>query len=516
MSTQSADQATTGRNEPGDPSLVDGPITLAVFAPFRNDDTLSRYTTLDPVLPDLERHELVRSLQAVSIQGVHVVALVDRTVEPFSWLIEIPAGRPYDMVAHALGKQVRMDTPQALADLLRRAMSVDAKAQVVLCMEGHGAGYLPELNPIGLVEQDLADLDPLSPGGVVRWQPPSLAIGAEDQPILPVRYPPTGGPPAWENNQGLLSTWALGQGLAIATGSGEACGRKVSVIHFNNCFNMSVELLATVAPHAYFATGYMNYNFFTGGASYADVFARLKAEPDAHASDLARLFALGNQAKLKEIKGHPTTGSAVALRRMPGIVQALYCFSTALTQDAQNAAGRAAIQEAIEKAQQYDTGSGWDLEVPDQITDLRSLAEFVSKSQALSAAAVAAAKDLFQALDCIKVYGDKGEPLFLSDQTPPISWDFECAPLAMNIFCPDPSRVGLWDPRSPYYLLPPIAALPNVIEFLRPFDGKANPWLEFIVEYHRGAAFSSYVYPMIIFPPWGAKPKRCQPCTHAC
>lgn len=52
-----------------------------------------------------------------------------------------------------------------------------------------------KLNPVGLFEDDLADLDPLSPGGVVRWQPPNLAIGDKDRPILPAHYPPTGGPP---------------------------------------------------------------------------------------------------------------------------------------------------------------------------------------------------------------------------------------------------------------------------------------------------------------------------------
>ena len=48
--------------------------------------------------------------------------------------------------------------------------------------------------------------------------------------------------------------------------------RKPAVIHFNNCFNMSVEVLHTVAPHADFATGYGNYNFFTAGEPYPEVF----------------------------------------------------------------------------------------------------------------------------------------------------------------------------------------------------------------------------------------------------
>ncbi|NJK42402.1 MAG: hypothetical protein HC937_01210 [Aquincola sp.] len=82
-----------------------------------------------------------------------------------------------------------------------------------------------------------------------------------------------------------------------------------------------------------------------------------------------------------------------------------------------------------------------------------------------------------------------------------------------SIFCPDPAREGLWDPRSPYYLLPPIAALPNVIEFLRPQGERPNPWQEFIVEYHRGAAFTGYAYPRIVTPAFGAKPKRCKPCA---
>jgi hypothetical protein len=514
MSSTTAEQSVATRDDPGCPGMSKGPITLALFAPLRNDDTLSRYTTLQPPSLDIEQHELVRSLRAVSIQGVNVVALVDRQVEPHSWLIEIPAGRPYDLIAHALGKQVRMDEPQALADLLRRAMAFDATAEVVLCMEGHGAGYLPQLNPIGLVEADLADLDPLSPGGVVQWQPPNVAIGDDARPILPAVYPPTGGPPFWQDNQGLLSTWAIGKALDLAVNRSEGCGRKLAVIHFDNCFNLSVELLSTVADYAHYATGYMNYNFFTGGASYADVFARFRAQPNAGAGELADLFALRNQAKLNELAGHPTTGGAVALRRMAGIVEAIYCLATSMTLDMRtDAQGRDKIQAVIKEAQQYDTGSGFDLDVPDQLTDLRSLAKAVCDLETLSPQTQAAAEDLFQALDGIKVYGDNGEPLFLQGQTPLVEWNFACAPLAMNILCPDPTREGLWDPRSPYYLLPPIPALPNVIDFLRPQGDKHNPWLEFIVEYHLGAAFTGYAYPRLFTPAWGAKPKRCHPCV---
>jgi Clostripain family len=487
------------------------PWTLALYAPLRNDDTLSRYNTLQPPSAAIEDHELLRSLRGVSAQGVHVVALIDRLFEPHSWLVQIPAGRPYDVQIDALGQPVHMDAPQALADLLRRAFAVDPKAEVVLCMEGHGAGYLPKLNPIGLLEEDLADLDPLSPGGVVRWQPPNVAIGDEDRPILPSGYPPTGGPPAWQNNLGLLSTWDIGEALRLAVATREACGRKVALIHFDNCFNMSVEMMSTVAPHAHYATGYMNYNFFTGGASYADVFARLNAQANAGAAELAVLFAQGNQTELNKLAGHPTTGSAVALKRLPGIVQSIYCLAAALTQDAQTAAGRGHIQKSITAAVQYDTGSGFDLEVPDQLTDLRSLAQEICRLKSLSTQTLAAAQDLFQALDGIKVYGDQGGPLFLQGQEPPVRWDFEGA-LAMSIFCPDPAREGLWDPRSPYYLLPPIAALPDVIDFLRPQGEWPNPWQEFIVEYHRGAAFKGYAYPRIVTPVLGAKPKRCKPC----
>jgi hypothetical protein len=490
-----------------------GPITLALFAPLRNDDTLSRYSTLQQPLRHIEQHELVRSLRNVSAQGVHVVALIDSLIDAHSWLVEIAAGDPYGARVRDLGKAVRMDEPEALADLLRRAFAVDALAPVVLCMEGHGAGYLPHLNPIGLTQSDLADLDPLSPGGVVRWQPPNLAVGTSDRPILPMPHPPTGAAPAWQDNAGLLSTWAVGEGLKQGVQSTSACGRSIAVIHFNNCFNMSIELLSTVAPYAHYATGYMNYNFFTGGASYADVFARLRTLADADAADLARLFAEGNQAELAKIAGHPTTGGAVALRRLPGIVEAAYCLATALTQDAQSVAGRDEIQKAIAQAQQYDTGSGFDLDVPDQLTDLRSLAEALCGRSALSPRTLAAARDLSAALDGIKVYGDgKSEPLFLQGQVPAVAWDFEHAPLAMNVLLPDPTRIGLWDPRSPYYLLPPIAALPQVIDFLRPQAAKPNPWQEFIVEYHRGTPFAQYPYPRIVTPAFGAKPKRCRPC----
>ena len=59
----------------------------------------------------------------------------------------------------------------------------------------------------------------------------------------------------------------------------------------------------------------------------------------------------------------------------------------------------------------------------------------------------------------------------------------------MNILCPDPSLIGLWDWRSPYYLqVVPDPALPNpqphVIDFL-----KLTAWVPFIIEYHRDVPF---------------------------
>ena len=98
--------------------------------------------------------------------------------------------------------------------------------------------------------------------------PHGLAAAAAGSPLLPL------GSPLLPVNHMPLSTWGLGAALKAALDAGVP---KLSVIHFDNCFNMSVEVLHTVAPYADYATGYPNYNFFTAGEPYPGVFEQAGA-----------------------------------------------------------------------------------------------------------------------------------------------------------------------------------------------------------------------------------------------
>jgi hypothetical protein len=73
-----------------------------------------------------------------------------------------------------------------------------------------------------------------------------------------------------------LSTWGLGEALRRALAAGVPAPQ---VIHFNNCFNLSLELMHTVSPYAGYATAYGNYNFFTAGETYPAVFEALFKHP---------------------------------------------------------------------------------------------------------------------------------------------------------------------------------------------------------------------------------------------
>ena len=169
------------------------------------------------------------------------------------------AGFWFDKLAHILPNQ-----------LTGMSNTIPVGADFLL----HGAGYLPEL--------DLTALTPAAVTGDGKyrwtmegsgWQPepapvdggaPALPIKS---PVLPIKSP------VLPSKIGLLSTFALGQALKEAQCSG---ADKVAVIHFNNCFNFSLELLHTSAPYAEYVAGYPSYNFFTAGASYPAVSERLK------------------------------------------------------------------------------------------------------------------------------------------------------------------------------------------------------------------------------------------------
>lgn len=463
-------------------------VLLAVYAPFGTDKTLSSYPGAQQ--QPLTDHPLVRHLLQVAGLGIHVSALIDRVGEN-TYLVEIPAGEPGNMRITSSWKE-DMSSPLALAGFLQRAHECHPKAAIVLSLEGHGAGYLPEIDRTQLTVGNV------TAGGKITW-----TIDGEDSPILPTGSPilPTGSPilptgsPILPANHMPLSSWGTGDALRRA----QECGvPKVAVLHFNNCFNMSAELLHTVAPYAEYATGYMNYNFFTAGQTYPDVFRRL-TRPGSHTSQqLAEWFALGNQRFLEAKGNHPTAGASVQLARMKGIADGIDALARELLQAlrAHPLVSQArrdiadAIQSAIKHSQQYDTssGGGFGLDTPDELTDIGSLALTLQAPSVLPNAVRIAARALSLLLVGIKRYGSNDAPWLDTS----VQWDFkpgEKHDLAMNILLPDPLRKGIWDWRSPYYMdinpdpnLPLVQ--PHVIDFL-----KETNWVEFIDEYHKGVPF---------------------------
>lgn len=461
-------------------------VVLAVFAPFGTDDVLSQFP--DGQTHSAESHPLVKALTEVARSGIHVVALIDR-VNDDTWLLDIPAFADAPQVMSRWKQD--MASWRSLTGLLVHASERHPGATLVLALEGHGAGYLPEIDRRLQTPQRVTD------GGRFEWHfsdsdaAPVLPGG---YPILPGGYPILpGGYPILPTNAMPLSTWALGRALAVA---GERGAARPAVIHFNNCFNMSVEVLHSVAAHADYATGYCNYNFFTSGAAYPAVFAALRDKGSASARDLARWFAEQNHAQLQQRKNHPTVAGMVELARMPGIADGVDRLADAMlaalqgASPAQRPAVVAMIQSAIEKAQQYDSEPGWQLETPDQLTDLHSLASHLAEAANTHPAIREAALALARLLAGIKVYGDDDVPWL--DDSGQIRWDFSAATLAMNIFLPDPLRTGQWDWRSPYYVdvnpaqsPPPLQ--PGVINFL-----KETNWVDFLVEYHKDVPFRSF------------------------
>jgi hypothetical protein len=464
-------------------------VTLVVYAPFGSDETLSTYP--DGVSQDLIQHPLVQHLAKVAQNGVHVVALIDR-VDADSHLIEITARRPGSLRVASRWKQ-DMASPNTLAGLLKHAHSLRPDSSIVLAIEGHGAGFLPEIDRSKLTLQNITD------GGKYIWRlgvsdgSPTLPTGA---PVLPTGAPvlPTGAPvlptgaPVLPVNHMPLSTYGLGKALKDAVDAGVL---KPAVIHFNNCFNLSAELLHTIAPYADYATGYPNYNFFTAGAAYPKAFARLKKQKTATPAELARWFAEENQAELAAKGNHPTAGGVVKLAVMHEVVEKVDDLADALlaslrnTNGAQRAQVADDIQAAIVVAQQYDTTHGdFTLETPDEMTDLRSLAAALNDPLYSAFGVKDAAEVLWQATEGIKVYGDDDRPWLNVNA----EWDFS-GDLAMNIFLPDPLRRGLWDWRSPYYLdVNPDPTKPRVQPHIIDFV-KVTDWVDFIIEYHKDVPF---------------------------
>lgn len=488
-------------------------VALVVYAPFGGDDVLSTYP--DGTSTDLTEHPLYRALIDVAEQGVHVVALIDRAQHD-TVLLQIQGGKPASAQTVTRWKQ-DMSSPHTLAGLLELAHLTHPDAALVLTLEGHGAGYLPEIDRRRITQGGITQLR----GQGVEWR-----INADSaSPVLPSGSPilPSGSPilpsgsPILPASQMPLSTWGTGHALKLAENAGVP---KLAVIHFNNCFNMSVELLHTVAPFAEYAVGYANYNFFTAGESYPQIFKRLRLHGPVTARVLAQWFAQANHKVLETKGNHPTMGSVVALRRMTEIAERLDDMADALLAELRTAKGSArqavvqSIAAAIKAAQQFDTGSAdFVLEAPDQLTDLMSFATALQTQSAntfILGTVVPAARALEAALIGIKQYGDHDRPWLVPDSSG-IAWDFSSPDLAMNIYLPDPDLSGLWDWRSPFYLAVDAEAdrplvQPHVIDFL-----KVTDWVDFIKELHMGVRFKGLLpAAMPTFPVFNAtyEPKR--------
>ncbi len=470
--------------------LTNENTVLVVHAPFGTDEELSTYP--DGTSVQLSQHPLVRALRAVAKTGVSVVALIDR-VDEDTMLVEIPGGRPAAWRATSCWKQ-DMSSPRTLAGLLRRAHACHRGADIVLAMEGHGAGFLPEIDTRQITHENLTN----TAGGKVDWEihpsgtpgkAPVLPMGA---PVLPMGAPvlPMGAP-VLPTNHIPISTWGLGEALRMAR---SAKVPRISVIHLDNCFNMSTELLHTLMPHADFASAYGNYNFFTAGQPYPAVFLAMRRNGGFTAEELARAFSKGNGDLLDAKGNHPSVGGTVRLARMKVVADRVNAMAAALVAALRGAgAGRAAlvqnIARAIAGAAQLDTDGDYVLDVPDQMTDLCSFAAAVQDPRlGLDPAIVAAANALQAALAGIKQYGANDRP-WLVPPASPIRWDFSSRDLAMNILLPDPTLEGLWDWRSPFYMNlkaetdDPLVQ-PHVIDFL-----KGRHWVEFIDELHKDVPF---------------------------
>jgi hypothetical protein len=496
---------------------ADDSVVFAVYAPFGSDPTLSRFPA--DTQAAIAKQALVRALQAVAAEGANVSALID-LFEDDSWLVEIPAGQPKAMTITSAWKQ-DMSAPQALAGFLRRTQQRFPCSTLVLAIEGHGGGFVPDIDPLHITPRSTTTWGSPAAPNHVRWVQTESQTRVEpdagspalpmDSPMLPMDSPmlPASRLP--------LSTWAVGEALRSAIKSGVP---RPAVIHFNNCFNASFELLHTVAPFADVATAYANYDFFTAGAAYPAVFKRLRLAGSATRLQLGQWFAAENGALLKAKKNHPTVGATVALAAVrTKMAAALDALASALLKALQTAANRpdvvARIKLAATQAQHFDTDADNRLQVPDQFIDLGSFAVRLQATFAgapgASALVPAAAAALQATLAGTWQYGDWDRPWMDETQV----WDFRNTTLGLNIFFPDPDLRGVWDWRSPYYLSgtvdpkkPP--AQRHVIDFLK--DAGSAPsvtrprWVAFIVEYHQGVPLVGFLPALApVFPLFNAR-----------
>ena len=335
-------------------------------------------------------------------------------------------------------------------------------------------------------------------GGVVDWiikEDGSFPVqaGGNGSPLLGVGGSPElpTDPPEGLPSNLPMSNWGLAHALRLA---GKAGVPRPVIIHFNNCFNMSMELLHSIRNLAGFATGYANYNFFTAGEAYPLVFRTLRQAGSATAEQLARWLAAGNHTVLFNKQNHPTVGATIELRRIDKVKLLLDSLANQLSSQiaAIPPASRRAhpnwirIQNAVLAAQHYDTQAGYELKSPDQLTDLGSFAAQLQQQFQAPHPVNKAAGLLLDALLNVWQYGDRDRPHVDENQM----WDFLDRRLGINILLPDPAVEGIWDWRSPYYFAgkvdptkpPPLA---NQIEFLTDGPGNARPaWVRFLELYH--------------------------------
>lgn len=444
-------------------------VTFVVFAPFGGDASLSKYP--DGIGRDIRTYPLVDSLARVANMGVNVVALVDLYGDQTT-VVEIPAGgQPrFDSLW-----KLDMTSPLALAMLVKRARERYPQSVLCLAIEGHGLGYMPDL-----------DTSRLSIAPRPGDQPPPTnddPLPMNDNPLPPPKGEPPPGKRMPISTFGLA--WALRRGLEDSSGVAGGAA-KLGVIHFNNCFNFAIEVLHTIAPFAEYAVGYPNFNFFTAGRFYPDVFERLQAAGQAPAGELAKWFAQGNQQALHRPgqDDHPTVGCSIKLDRMPGIAAAVDSLANALIDAFPTQ--RQAIVDAMSSAQRYNTAPPDALKSPDRHIDLRSAAQRL-RAAGITSEVTQAAGDLDAALTSIMVYGETGRPWF-AEANEVVVWDFgrKDLDLSMSIFLDDPnSPTSDW--RLQYYLnvdpgVPsPSQKLPEQV-FQIPFLIETR-WPEFVRRY---------------------------------
>jgi hypothetical protein len=552
-------------------------LCLVVYAPFGDDYALSRYPGDNT---QWRTHPLVGSLAEVATCGVPVVAMLDLPGEP-TRLLQIDPSSPADVKDEACWK-LDMASAPSLSGLLQTARARYPGRRLVLCLEGHGNGYLPAIDKAGLLRlheqgqlgdwqragNEQAPFDPSGhpvyqrgmptlpgggptlpgggptlpgggptlpgggptlpgggptlpgggptlpgggptlPGGgpTLPGGGPTLPGGGPTLPgggpTLPGGGPtlPGGGPtlpgggPTLPVSHSSMPTWVLGQALAAGLQGDDA---RLAVLHFANCFNLSVEVLHTVAPHADAASGYCSTNYFSGAASYAPVFRRLSLVGSASPEALAAWFIEENHRLLQARGRHPLVGGALDLRRMASIARGVDQLSDALLEELRRTQrpkrARRRIQDSMVRAQQYDTSGDLLLEGPDQLTDLHSLAHCMAQDLEDWPRVHAAARELGRALEGIKRVGDTDSPWM--DSTGQVVWDFSDPHLAMNIFLPDPGRSGQWDWRTPFYVdinpgQGPARMQSGVVPFLQ-----ETTWVEFLREYHSDTVFRSISVP---------------------